>query len=435
MVRTRMFPPESPPEIKTVARKEVAYILDQRGVRQVEADLPTYEYNFDSRDRQQVQVHIPGEFNHPLFLERSAPGSAGADSEEEAEPKEPDPKAMALPPPGAPWSSADQFLPEHERSVYFATNRNVLRPKDKTVSRFGNSAATMTYGSAVVNIPIENHRRGELETPGYWSSPDPKRHFIIQQLTPLSRGEFQEQVTDKDILIYVHGYNTSFEFAVLRGGQLQHDLQFPGRTVVFSWPSSGTLTGYTADEEQSARSVGSLVQVFEEIHQVIVRFPERRIHVIAHSMGNRVLLAAVREWELKYAKPSSAKLFSQVILAAPDVDAAMFAALLPSVIRASERATLYYCPNDNALLASQALHVNKPVGLGPFFTDGLDTINAEQVDTSMIGHGYYAAARELLLDLRLMISYTKSPDDRRPPLGTKTTVYGYPLWAFVPIVR
>jgi esterase/lipase superfamily enzyme len=152
-------------------------------------------------------------------------------------------------------------------------------------------------------------------------------------------------------------------------------------------------------------------------------------------MGNRVLLAAIREWELNYAKEPADKLLGQVILAAPDVDAATFAALLPSVIRRARSATLYYCPNDAALLASQAIHVNKPVGLAPFFTDGLDTINAEQVDTTMIGHGYYAAARELLFDLRLMLSYSKRPDDRRPPLGEKKMVYGYPLWAFVPIAR
>ncbi len=421
--------------MKEVPKKDLALILDKRGMREVQADLTTYELEFDFADRQRVPVKIPGEFNHPLFLERATPKAADPDGDVDQPPPDPDPKEMALPPPGAAWSSSDVFLSEHDRTIYFATNRNIARPNDKTIARYGNTASTLSYGSALVNIPLENHQRGELETPGYWSTPDPKRHFIVQSLNTLSKAAFQEKISSKDVLIYVHGYNTSLEFAVLRGGQLQHDLMFPGRTVVFSWPSAGTLSGYSADEEQSAKSAGALAQVFEEIHQTVVRSPDRRFHAIAHSMGNRVLLTAIREWELNYAKQPADKLFGQVIMAAPDVDAATFAALLPSVIRRAQSATLYYCPNDNALLASQAIHVNKPVGLAPFFTDGLDTINAEKVDTSMIGHGYYAAARELLFDLRLMLSYSKRPDERRPPLGEKKMVYGYPLWAFVPAVR
>jgi esterase/lipase superfamily enzyme len=158
----------------------------------------------------------------------------------------------------------------------------------------------------------------------------------------------------------------------------------------------------------------------------------RKIHAIAHSMGNRVFLGAVRKYELDAGVRPPAKIFGHVALAAPDVDAATFAALLPSLVRQSETATLYYCQTDRALLASQTLHLNKPVGLSPFFAEGLDTINCDNANTSLLGHDYFASTHPLLIDLRLTILFDQKPDDRFPPLGRHTVQLGYPHWSFLP---
>src|SRR5439155_17314335 len=122
----------------------------------------------------------------------------------------------------------------------------------------------------------------------------------------------------------------------------------------------------------------------------------RKVHVIVHSMGNRLFLKAARQLELDQPAGASRKLFGHVALAAPDVDAATFAALLPSVIRQSETATLYYCQADRALQASRTVHLDKPVGLGPFFAEGLDTINADRANTSFLGHGYFSSANPIM---------------------------------------
>ncbi len=122
--------------------------------------------------------------------------------------------------------------------------------------------------------------------------------------------------------------------------------------------------------------------------------------------------------------------FGHVALAAPDVDATTFMHRA-WVIRQSVSTTLYYCQSDRALLALRTLHMDKPVGLGPFFAEGLDTINADQVNTSILGHGYYASAHALLIDLQLTILYNQKPDGRRPPLGHFSKVLGYPHWSLL----
>ena len=37
-------------------------------------------------------------------------------------------------------------------------------------------------------------------------------------------------------LLYLHGYNTSFEEAAIRAAQIGFDLKVPGATAFFSWP-------------------------------------------------------------------------------------------------------------------------------------------------------------------------------------------------------
>jgi esterase/lipase superfamily enzyme len=317
----------------------------------------------------------------------------------------------------------------------FATNRDIANPGASSPDRFGTEvSATLTYGSCLVNIPVENHTRGQLEVPSsWWSSRDPSKYFLVESLAVLARSQWLDQVAPGDVLLYVHGYNTNFESAVLRAAQLVHDLRFPGKGVAFIWPSAGTLAGYSDDEEHAEKSIAGLVEVLSRLTAPDgPQARERKIHVIAHSMGNRVFLRAVRQFELDSNARLPRKILGHVALAAPDVDAATFAALLPSLIRQADTATLYYCQSDRALLASQALHMNKPVGLGPFFADGLDTINCDNANTSLLGHDYFASTHPLLIDLKLMILFHQKPDERFPPLGHHTLCLGYPHWSFLP---
>src|SRR5260370_26727034 len=49
-------------------------------------------------------------------------------------------------------------------------------------------------------------------------------------------------------LVFLHGYNVSFEDAAIRAAQIGYDLKVPGPVAFFSWPSRGSLAAYPADE-------------------------------------------------------------------------------------------------------------------------------------------------------------------------------------------
>ena len=358
-------------------------------------------------ERRTVKVEIPGEFSRPAAVatrgEHPPADESGIRS-----------SAKALE--GKPWTSLAESSGKSKCLVSLATNRVVAAPEEAGPSRFGNEAGPqVTYGSCLVNIPVEHHTRGEIEVPSHWwQSRDPRKFFLVEALDTLEPARFLQTLAADDVLLFVHGYYTTFEDAILRTAQLMHDLNFPGKGVTFSWPSQGSFDGYAHDEAQNAGSTGALVEVLKQlIRPAGPSGKTRKIHVIAHSMGNRLFLQAAPQLELEQNGNDAHRPFGHVALAAPDVDATTFSALVPGAIRQSVSTTLYYCQSDRALLASRTLHMDKPVGLGPFFAEGLDTINADQVNTSILGHGYYASAHALLIDLQLTISV--QPETRRPP--------------------
>ena len=174
--------------------------------------------------------------------------------------------------PARPMAPLDEFEPESKRVIHFATNRKVVDPETKTYERFGNVLDKLTYGACVVNIPVDRHQRGKLELPmvNWWPMRDPKKHFLIDSLSTLAQAAFLDQLGEEDVLMFVHGFSIDFRHAVLRTAQLQHDLEFPGRCVAFSWPSPGKKVdfvslqfqqAYRDDEERAIGSVPALAEV------------------------------------------------------------------------------------------------------------------------------------------------------------------------------
>jgi esterase/lipase superfamily enzyme len=49
-------------------------------------------------------------------------------------------------------------------------------------------------------------------------------------------------------LVFLHGFNVTFEDAAIRAAQIGYDLKVPGATAFFSWPSRGSVAAYPADE-------------------------------------------------------------------------------------------------------------------------------------------------------------------------------------------
>lgn len=360
--------------------------------------------------------------------------------------------------------SSKEWAPESRRIVYFATNRKVVNPTGDIETKFSDDAVPatdqMSYGASRVSIPINAHKPGQIETPGrkwfFWKEAgDPDKHFLVETFEPLELNALVGQLGKDDVLLYVHGYNNTVKDAVLRGGQLQHDLQFVGKMMVFSWPSAGrTLidiadpfdwrnirvkTAYGHDEAQAELSRLHLADVIDTLlHRGRDLSSPRKLHLLAHSMGNRVLLNALHalhaDGRLSRERPE----LGHVILAAADIDGTSYSNVRDALIKNSERVTFYYSSEDGALKVSRFMHMDKPIGMSAVFDkDKMDTISAEGLTEAFnkFGHLYVTESWPVLTDVRLLLTRGLAPLQRRPPLGARheaRQLNGDFYWTFQP---
>src|SRR6266571_7206317 len=99
------------------------------------------------------------------------------------------------------------------------------------------------------------------------------------------------------------------------------------------------------------------------------------IYIVAHSLGNQIVVDA-----LAHAEGSLAKVrLAELILAAPDVDRDVFVGLSDRLKLATSGITLYASSADRALVASRALAGRSRAGdvppEGPIIIQGMETID------------------------------------------------------------
>jgi esterase/lipase superfamily enzyme len=320
--------------------------------------------------------------------------------------------------------------------VLFATDRNKtesLEPNDM----FGNTrnlANCLVYGICQVSIPPE-HEKGNIERPSWFdrllfSNPEnPEKHIMISDLKIKAELDFLNILNSKiktsannDAFIFIHGFNVSFQEAVRRTAQIAHDLSFKGTPISYSWPSLSEVRGYMSDEDSVIWTVPHLKQV---IKNVLNDKNLAKLHLIAHSMGNRALTNAIKELK---AEGFDLSKINQIILAAPDIDSNVFTdVIVPGIKGVSQQITLYASSKDKALKTSRTIRSGiiraGESGKNIVVVDGVSTIDASKVDTNFLGHGYFAETQALINDIFLILEHSFIPSQRNlkqkdyPPKG------------------
>ncbi len=325
--------------------------------------------------------------------------------------------------------------------VFYGTDRE--RSAGESKEWYGTAPSeTVDLGMARVNIPRDRRLRppGQLDRGGWrWLRIfrfGPKPDVILDTVMSLPPDAWADSLrkqitadTVPSLLVYVHGFNTTFKDAARRAAQLWWDLPFKGTAVMYSWPSlgSGTLGAYSADRRRMEKGVQHLKEFLE---LTVDRSQARSVHLLAHSMGCDLVARAVRE--LARTRPEIR--FDQIILAAPDIDATLFTDSLgpPLDALAQGRVTMYASEHDNALLISQKVQSSPRVGrAGPRMVvlPWLDTIDASNVPDDFTGHGYYARTATMLNDIQAIVVNGIEPDRRRLDRLLRGTT---PYWALLP---
>lgn len=328
-----------------------------------------------------------------------------------------------------------------EIPVFFATDRQHLdtRSVKKYYGGKRNSTSQLEYGIAKVSIP-EDHRMGQIERPNRLKlefQEDPDKHIILMDINVFDRDSFTDTLRNSvanskasDLLLFIHGFNTSFEDAAIRTAQIAYDLEFPGQAILYSWPSGAKFNLYASDEN----NIDWTLPHFEDfLNLLLTSVGANMVNTIAHSMGNRIVVRALDRLDYSNLPGDAAKL-RNVIFAAPDVDADTFKEFVKQFNQKADRFTLYASSKDKALQASKSVHGGYPragdSGGNLTIVAGLDTIDASAVDTSFIGHSYFGDNRSIISDIFYLIGEGLSPD-RRSGLKRQTIQDGY-YWFFQP---
>ena len=337
---------------------------------------------------------------------------------------------------GSGISKNDEFV---KIPVFFGTDRN-YNPGNEFAETFGTERDKIHYGVTEISIP-KIHVKGELESPSLWKlefEEDPTKHVMIQNIEVMSKASFinnlNQQIRNSDkkqSFLFVHGYNVSFEEAARRTAQISYDLYFKGVPVLYSWPSKSSLTGYTRDEANIRWSQSNMKRFLKDY---IKLSGAEEIYLIAHSMGNRGLTAALIE-VLSENRDLKNKI-KEVILAAPDIDADVFKdELAPKMVELLDTPiTLYTSKNDVALEASKGVHGYPRAGDvsdGVIVLDGLETIDASVTDTSFLGHSYFAETESVISDIFDLLKTGRRASERKNLMEEVTGGSNY--WSFISI--
>jgi esterase/lipase superfamily enzyme len=324
--------------------------------------------------------------------------------------------------------------------VYYATDRAPTgseRPNDY----FGSGRGELQYGKVEVTVP-RIHKPGEVEAPSLikleWSE-NPERHFVITQIATMPadamfadlRTMLSERGSD-EAFIFIHGFNVPFAHAAKQTAQIAYDLNFEGAPVLYSWPSAGSALAYIRDEAVIRLSGRHLRRFLDDF---VERSGARRINLIAHSMGNRALLDALELIATRRGgEGSTDPVFNEIIFAAPDEDASLFAEMLEVIRPIAARLTLYGSDSDLALEASKRLHGDlRRAGQGGdsiLTTEAIDSIDMTAVGTDMLKHGYFSASASALTDMS-WIFWRDTPPGRRCGMDPKDLEGGL-AWVFDP---
>lgn len=217
--------------------------------------------------------------------------------------------------------------------------------------------------------------------------------FGVQRVEPISGSPapgFAENLRGRDTLLFVHGFNMTFERAAQDATALSAGIGFKGNTALYTWASKGALLDYGYDRESALLARDPLADVLAATFQDEFA---ARTHLIAHSMGTLVTLEALRSYRDRHGDKGMENL-GALVLAAPDVDADVFKAALDRIGAARSKMTVITATNDRALDISSRLAGGQRVGALPreaLEGTGVRVLDATEFSSGLIRHDAFVA--------------------------------------------
>ena len=175
----------------------------------------------------------------------------------------------------------------------------------------------------------------------------------VQGTAGIARGTFLRDAVRKghgQVVVFVHGYNTSFLSSVRRTAQIGEDLQMQGSLVLFAWPSLTVLSGYDSDAMRAVNAEARLVDLLQSLTDA----GAKRIVLVGHSLGAKLALEAVAGMPKRVASHVLPHL-GGIALLSPDISVDAFNEALASFPGQRPTIAVYFSKDDLALQALAVL--------------------------------------------------------------------------------
>ncbi|MFC2969998.1 alpha/beta hydrolase [Acidimangrovimonas pyrenivorans] len=238
-------------------------------------------------------------------------------------------------------------------TLLYATTRN-----PEPAGKYGSDRVYKPlYGQLEVAIP-PSHTPGKLEVSG--GVPDPKRDFALageQRFDgeAMFRARLARQLRarppgQREVVLFVHGFNVNFAEGAFRLAQLVDDFDIGGVPVYFSWSSAAKVLGYEHDRDSALFARDALERTIKDARAA----GAESILLAAHSMGAFLAVETLRQMAIENpALPRRA--VNAVVLISPDIDVDVFHSQAWRMGRLPQPFVIFVSTKDRALRLSAML--------------------------------------------------------------------------------
>jgi esterase/lipase superfamily enzyme len=259
-----------------------------------------------------------------------------------------------------------------------------------------------------------------------WRAPDidhaPGDRFVEEINDMLSSSGY------KQITIYVHGFNTTFEKNTIMAGEFWHFMGRDGVMLSFDWASEGSVFTYQVDKANANFAIRQLRRLLEFLAE---NTSVEEINILAHSAGNPVVIETLRQislmhYDLDDEEARRRSSIGRVVLAAPDMDLdTAISAGIDGAGRVTQGLVIYASRADKALKFASGIFNDVRLGnsIGKLTDEERDMLiknNAPWIDvtraqkqaSSFLGHSYYHQNPWVSSDVMLFLRFGATAEER-----------------------
>jgi esterase/lipase superfamily enzyme len=265
---------------------------------------------------------------------------------------------------------------------------------------------------------------------------------VVEASTAVSARRFAHEVIDAgggEVVVYVHGYNTSFQTSLARTAELGEDWNLGAPIVLFAWPSLRVLSGYDRDVARAEKAERRLVDLLTTLADA----GATRVVLMGHSLGAKLAMEALAGMTVNQRQQVLPRL-GGIVLLSPDMSVDALNAALAAMPGLQSPLVAFLSRDDLALKTLSLLGDRKErVGVvsSPSAVRGAKAYLVDVSNVSSIGFGHFAVATQPALIDRLnampapdLVRFGRELASGAIP-GTVISTHGTTIMAVLPRMR